>query len=183
MQMRRKIEFQAPSQVVFSYIGEPAERKLWMTTLESDRVVEGTPQGAGQVTMMTMREGSKSSECRVETTAYEPPYHLAITMSGGSLRAMVMMVDYRFTDLDAGSCLLDYTANMEIPGCLFKILSPIFTLVGGRQLDRMFKKLKSACGSGIRAGLTLGRISDTTQRRIEPIIACVSISLRPAIGD
>ncbi len=143
MRMTRTCDFQAPPEVVFSYIHLAEKHKAWMKGLVSEKSLDDSPDGVGNVTMMTMREGSNVREYRVETISYDPPRHVAITMSGGNLGNMVMYVDYRLTDL-GGSCRLEYEAKMEIQGWFHKLLSPLFTIMGGRQLDKMFKSLKQA---------------------------------------
>jgi uncharacterized protein YndB with AHSA1/START domain len=143
-EIRYTTEFAAPPAAVWPYLEEPDKIKQWMSGVLEDRPTSEGPLGVGSTFEMKIKEGARIGTYQGEITAYEPPRHMALSMSGGyGKKPMTMHVDYRLADLGGGRTRLDYRCEAEMPkGFLFKLMGPLFLLFGRSVVKKFMRNLR-----------------------------------------
>src|SRR5436190_11509544 len=93
---------------LWRFIEEPELQKQWMKGLQDNQQTSAGPTGVGSTFRMTIKEGGKVADYDGTLTAYDPPRHLAVEMTGKNFPGgMVLHVDYRLTAQNGGTHL-DY---------------------------------------------------------------------------
>ena len=137
------MEIAAPAESVWPWLTEEARIKQWMIGVQEDKPTSEGPPGVGSTFRMKIKEGGRVSEYDGEITAWSPPTHLGIRMSGGAFReGDEMFVDYRLEPLAAGRTRLDYSCTMEMRGTFMKLMGGFFSLFARMQLKGFMKNLK-----------------------------------------
>lgn len=140
MQFPLEIQIDRPPTVVWEYLVEPAKMQQWMTGLKKVEQVSSGPNSAGAEHRITFEERGKVAEMKVVNTAFKPPHHIAIDMSGGNMGKLVMHVDYKLSDL-GGKTRLNYVASCQLRG-LYWLLAPLLKLAGNSQAKKFLNNLK-----------------------------------------
>jgi uncharacterized protein YndB with AHSA1/START domain len=137
--------FACPPERLWRFIEEPELQKQWMKGLEDNQQTSTGPTGVGSTFRMKIKEGGKVADYDGTLTAYEPPRHLAVKMTGGNLPGgMVLHVDYRLTGQNGGTHL-DYTTKMVMskkPPFWMRLMLPLGTIFAKIQLRGFMKTLK-----------------------------------------
>jgi carbon monoxide dehydrogenase subunit G len=138
-------EFACKPERLWKFIEEPELQKQWMKGLQDNQRTSDGPPGVGSTFRMKIKEGSKVADYDGKISAYDPPRHLAVDLSGGNFPAgMVCHVAYELTDLQ-GRTRLDYETEIKCQGKMplwMRLLMPIFKIFGAMQLKSFMRALK-----------------------------------------
>lgn len=141
MRVVHSIEAACSIDRLWSFVDQPAKFQQWVKdVLEYVPTDDDGARRAGSRFRMTIQEGRKAAEYHGTVTAYDPPRHLGVALTGGSFKDNVMRVEYRLHDL-GGRTRLDYQAEMELRGAL-RLFGWLFQLFGGMQIRSFCRALK-----------------------------------------
>ena len=124
MHSRFKIAIETTPKALWAVLTDPKHTRHWMPEVES--IAPRTPdsEGVGTISDMTIREGNKLVEYIEESSAWSPGSHLGIVLSGGSLGASPMHLDYRIHP-HGDRVELEYTGRWQPTEWTMRLLSPL----------------------------------------------------------
>jgi uncharacterized protein YndB with AHSA1/START domain len=141
MKIELSREFACTPEQLWPYLNEPDKIVLWMKGLEGLIPDRPGPVQVGSTYTLKIREGGRIREFREEITALDPPRHIALQLSGGSLpQGNVMEVDYRVGGAD-GRTRVDYLCSCEMKG-IYRLMAPLGTAMARRQVGGFFDALE-----------------------------------------
>jgi uncharacterized protein YndB with AHSA1/START domain len=145
MEVTYQDDFACPPERLWRFIEEPELQKQWMKGLQDNQQTSAGPNGLGSTFRMKIKEGGKVADYDGKVTAYDPPRHLAVEMTGGQLPpGSLLRVDYRLTAQN-GATHLDYVAGMDMTNPLpwwMRLMMPLGKIFMKMQLRGFMKTLK-----------------------------------------
>lgn len=144
MRIERTLEIACMPEQLWPWIEEPEKQKQWMEGLLSNEATSDGPTRPGSTFRLRLKEGGKIADYDGRITAYDPPHHMAVALSGGSMKSIEMHADYRLEALGDGRTRLHYTstADTERAGVLMRALMPLFGFFAKAQLNRFLRTLQ-----------------------------------------
>ena len=144
MKVELKTDIACTPAQLWPWIEEPEKQKQWMEGLLENEPTSDAPNGVGSTFEMKIKEGSKVNSYDGRITAYEPPHHMAVVMTGEALKGVALAADYRLEDL-GGSTRLHYTVTSDSSqaGAMMKLMEPLFAFFGKMQARRFLRTLKT----------------------------------------
>lgn len=140
MSQRLSQFIEAPVETVFACVANPELQKQYNPSFVQIVYPEGRDpdQAVGQKFVYHYRQGGQIQQLLGETTAFEPPEHLAVRMESG---VFTVLIDYRFESVPGGT-EVHLEVGTQFHSAFLRFLGGLLGMAQRKELRRRLQTLK-----------------------------------------
>lgn len=140
MSQRLSQFIEAPVETVFACVANPELQKQYNPSFVQIVYPEGrnSDQAVGQKFVYHYRQGGQIQQLLGETTAFEPPEHLAVRMEAGM---WTVLIDYRFESVPGGT-EVHLELDTQFHSAFLRFLGGLLGMAQRKDLRRRLQTLK-----------------------------------------
>lgn len=142
MHIARVMEVECSPSRLWRFLTEKSNLPKWLPNIVEDVPITEGPIGVGSVSRVKIREGKNIELYESQITHYVENEHLAITLTGGSMRGNPAIVRYRVYPIGAARARLEYSATIGLDGFPL-VVKPIIWLVSRANAKKAMFRLQS----------------------------------------
>lgn len=141
MRMVSTCTFRCRPEILWEHLRRSELLKSWLPGLVEHELIDETPDGVGTRFRMVVKEGGKLQEYHGEVLECDEPRHLKSQMTGGCMKDTVSTSTFDLDDL-GNETRLRQVVEANLSGWGFKLLSPVFLLLGKVWMRGTFRRLR-----------------------------------------